>query len=493
MRISQAKFSNTNTVIVLALIMLAGALLRLYRLEFQPLWNDELATWRMSHFDTLAAVIIEGVRPDVHPPGYQIFIYFVEQYFGDTAAWLRLPSVISGILAIYLIFLVGRELYSAKEGLIAALLMAILWAPIYYSQEARAYSMLLLFGLLTSYFWIIGVRRFQAGVRPSTAIIAGYIISAIVCSYLHYFGLFWIGWQGLAAFFVFVKNPKKLGYIIAVYLVVGLAYLPWLPSMLYQMANGSRHIAPPEGNGLTTFLFYLQFMFNWSGKLQLLIVFPLYGFLLLYNLYQIFVAKEKINLTLLNPDLLLLLWLTVPFTVTYLISVLVMPVLLLRNLIMILPAAYLLLARAITRLPVRPVGQIAVIIAVAGLFMYQFLFSMNYYTEPTKGQSREAVKVIATQDHQYQDALVIGYPDASGFNYYFEKHGSARTVDIVAGQENDIAAIDQLFDTNAPRFVWFVRGHESPDPEFVDFLSNRLTLIDHQAFIDADVWLFENR
>jgi mannosyltransferase len=74
---------------------------------------------------------------------------------------LRLPSALAGWLCIPAIYLLGKRLYSGREGLMAALFVAVLWAPIYYSQEARPYSMLILLSILNSYFWwdvIMGLR-----------------------------------------------------------------------------------------------------------------------------------------------------------------------------------------------------------------------------------------------------------------------------------------------------------------------------------------------
>ncbi len=144
---------RVNLVILILLIAL-GMFLRFYKIEKESLWNDELASWEMSNKESLKEVIRETAE-DVHPPGYQILLFFVIKYFGDTEFWLRFPSAASGVFSILLIFLIGRRIYSDYEGLIASTLMAILWFPIYYSQEARVYSLLLLFSMLSFYLWII--------------------------------------------------------------------------------------------------------------------------------------------------------------------------------------------------------------------------------------------------------------------------------------------------------------------------------------------------
>jgi uncharacterized membrane protein len=63
-------------------------------------------------------VIERSAREDANPPGYQILLYFVISYIGDSEAALRFPSVIAGFFAIPVIYPLGLQLYSYREGLI---------------------------------------------------------------------------------------------------------------------------------------------------------------------------------------------------------------------------------------------------------------------------------------------------------------------------------------------------------------------------------------
>ena len=62
---------SRSQAVVLTLLLALGALLRLYGLEIQSFWNDELASWSESSHDSLSEVIDKGVRPDIHPPSKQ--------------------------------------------------------------------------------------------------------------------------------------------------------------------------------------------------------------------------------------------------------------------------------------------------------------------------------------------------------------------------------------------------------------------------------------
>jgi len=491
---SKMKFTNRNVLTLLILILIVGSLLRFYGLENQSLWNDELSSWQRSSYDNLYSVIDKGVRPDVHPPGYQIFLYFVEKYIGDSEPILRFPSAVSGVLSIFIIFLVGLRLYSYREGLIASAFMAVLWCPIYFSQEARVYSMLLLFTLLATHFWISILESLKGKARLSYYTIIGYIITGIISSYLHYFGLYLLLLQGLGAALFCIQRRRALVYVLLIYSLILLAYLPWLPTMWKHLTKGEIWIKPP-GSITAIFVGYLHFSFNESKEL-LLFVMMLYSFLFVRSLCNILKFKEHENsrMTLLSPNLLLVLWLIVPLAGVYMKSILSPPVLTFRNLIISLPAAYLLLSRSITQLPLRSRYNAIVATAIVGLLLFHLIFRLDYYSKPHKQQFREAVNFIVEQDHVYRDSLIIGYAwNREYFNYYFKRKGSERRVDVIGGEERDISNVAEVISIQDPPYIWYICAHRTPDGKFMHFLNKRLRFIDHKKFLGADVWLFENK
>src|SRR5919112_3417645 len=229
---------NRTALALVATLLLAGSL-RFYGLEIQSLWNDELLSWDSANRDTLYEVIegLLAVEQEVHPPGYFVLLHFIEEYFGESEWVLRFPSAVAGVLSVLVIYLLGRRLYSPREGLIAALLTAVLQTPVYFSQEARTYSLLLLFSMLATYFWVALVRDLAYRSRVSVYEALGYILSAAAASYLHYFGLYLIGLQGLGAALLFVRRIRPLGYISLIYGLILFAYLPWLLVVLSDLGH----------------------------------------------------------------------------------------------------------------------------------------------------------------------------------------------------------------------------------------------------------------
>ena len=77
--------------------------------------------------------------------------------------------------------------------------------------------------------------------------------------------------------------------------------------------------------------------------------------------------------------------------------------------------------------------------------------------------------------------------------YYFEKKGSQQSVDIIAGQKEDIPLVTDFIKIENPGNIWYISAHEQPSPEFLDFMEKNFTKLDHQMLYNADVWLFYNR
>ncbi len=121
-------------------IVLLGVGLRFINLN-QSLWLDEaINVLAVQHF-SLWGLITEYAKSDFHPPLFFVILWGWTKLFGVGEIISRLPSVLFGTLTIYIVYLLGKKLHSVKLGLISALLVATNPLHIYYSQEARMYSL----------------------------------------------------------------------------------------------------------------------------------------------------------------------------------------------------------------------------------------------------------------------------------------------------------------------------------------------------------------
>jgi 4-amino-4-deoxy-L-arabinose transferase-like glycosyltransferase len=479
---------RNGPLLLLAFLLLLGAGLRFYGLGRESLWNDELDSRRVSGAPTASEVFAKTLAQDGHPPVHNLLLHFVERAWGDSEAALRFPSAIAGVLSIAAIFVLGRLLYGTAEGLLAAGLLTVFWCSIYYSQEARPYSLLLLLVLVASCFWIALLRRWDEGGSSPIGLIAGYILAALGCCYLHHFGAGLVFLEGLLAFLLSRRRR-------AVLVTWGAVLAGYIPGMIYLLRQ-RRHsgswawIEPP---GLRSVTEYLKFLFNYSRTVAAVVLaLGLLG--LLYARYTRRApasADAERRIGPIAPSTLLALWLVVPLLGAITVSYLSFPLLTNRNLIVGLPAAYLLLARSVTVLATGWRRAALGTLLVAGLLAH-LLFGMRYYVVPGKEQFREAVAEVVASDPDPAGSVVIGRAyHREYFDYYFARLGSPRRVDLVAGTAADVPAARALLDARRPGRVWLLAGHLPVEDGFLAFLRERYALREHRELVGADVWLFE--
>jgi uncharacterized membrane protein len=154
------------------------------------IWLDEAISIHQAHlsFHDLFENLQYGDR---HPPLHHVVLWLTVKAFGDGELAVRLPSIIAGTLAIPALYLLGRELYDRRTGLVAATFGAASPLLIWYSQEARMYAFVELFGLLALWTQLRAIRN------PSMGNWAAYILATAALLWSHYFGLLLIVVQQL--------------------------------------------------------------------------------------------------------------------------------------------------------------------------------------------------------------------------------------------------------------------------------------------------------
>jgi mannosyltransferase len=480
--------TKRSTAVVLLLLVAGASCLRLYGLGIQSLWNDELSSWSRSSYPTLSEVIDHGVKPDVHPPGFFILLYYIERWIGDSEKALRFPSAIAGSLSVFAIFLIGRQLYSASEGLIAAALLSVLWSPIEISQEARSYSLAILFAMLSMYFWIEWNRSLQKGHKCRLSTWVAYLLSATICAYLHYYALLLILLQGIVSVLAYARDWKKLWIVLICYLIIGCAYAPWIPAMFSQRMNtGGDWIPSPR----LDFLFsYFRTLFN---KSTFLLFFGglLWILSILITHFQ-GKGKEKTNvLWSASSAWILSLWLFLPFLSAYMISLLWRPILTQRYLLIAAPAVYLLVARSIAVLACDAKKQAFLTAICCSMLLYHLIFYKHYYTTVRKEQFREAAQMVVTKGRKNPGCVVVAWVwNANYLHYYFRKAGSDQRVALLAGEEQDIPLFENFIYQNQPDCFWYVSAHLKPDVKFKNFLLKHYYLVSKKNFRRASVALY---
>lgn len=458
---------------ILAVILILGFLLRLHGLENQSLSNDEFFSWLQSRAPDLDALVNKGARQDVHPPGYHLIHHLLQGRIGEEPFDLRLPSALIGGLAVGAIFLLGRALFSAREGLAAAGMTSVSYFLLHQSQTGRAYAWVFLFSILTGWLWYRSARAWAEDRSPGRLIELGLTGASIVLAYLHYFGLYLVFLQGLTGLVPVRGRRAGLKRFGLVYGAVLLAFLPWLPAMIDQWTGGRSWMSPPGWDFAWRFWQEAILEPRWAIFLS----WGLVGYLVVLTI----LSRTRTGLTrktLLDPDLLVLAWALLPGVPIWIVSRVSTPLLHTANLTIIIPAIILVLARAIYLLPLRlPLRDLAALgLIVIGAYN---TFDFNYYsTQVRNPQYREAAQIAAqtkVPDGPVMVAAVVNHP--AYFDYYLKRAGSPLRVALIIRHEADFPKlVEQVRQTKA-KYLWFLEAHNMPDRGLVERMNKEWEIV----------------
>lgn len=483
-------FEQKISYVFLFILIIFATALRVYQIDFQSLWNDELSSIMRSEFDKVSLVLKDWDEYG-HPPGLYLLYYYWIKLFSNSEISIRIPSIIAGVSSVIFIYLLAKKIYSKKEGIISASFMTILWCPIYFSQEARQYSLLILFSIIVSYLLIVIINRLKINNFSNKKYYILYILSSIFISYLHYFGLLLVAIQAFYMLILFISKKRKNVHVIFLYLIIFLAYIPWISTLIfYSNYDAVPHIPKPS---FIDTVYFFEFLFNWSEPLTKVVFFILLYFFIKTS-YDFIKNKSFKNFTELitQPEIILGLWLFIPFIIVYIRSIVSTPILTYRSLLISLPAAYILLSRALIKLPSFFKINYIIVISLLSLFTYDLFYNLNYYTKPTKDQFRESVKYIIDNNSKYPDSKILAYTwNTQYFNYYFKHFNSELRTGENIGIAHDTVTLNKLISNNSPKYIWYVYIHRNPEIDFITYLDNNFHLIEFKNFIGGQVRLYE--
>ncbi|MDI6782775.1 MAG: glycosyltransferase family 39 protein [bacterium] len=339
------KLSKSITLILLLLIILMGTGLRLYRLGAEDLWLDEIYTIERAKTPWSTLTLPQFAPRVVTHFLFDFVIMHVWLKLGETATTIRLFSALVGIMSILVLYFVGKLLFDARIGLFGAGLLTLSSYHIYYSQEARAYALQVLFILGMVYFFY---RGSDAGKPKFWLAFAGIALFAI---YLQAFSVF--SWIALNVYFIVRlclkrNKPKIVPWLIS----QGVICLGCLPYFVYLLNPSTSDQLiwiphPSVQNISSTFeLFSLGKVANELPATLRHFLVPLFLFLLLVSIFKFRSSphREKISLDLHPGTMLAWHMFAIPFILFYIISFQKPIFLPDRYLIITLPFFYLLYA-----------------------------------------------------------------------------------------------------------------------------------------------------
>ncbi|UCG27622.1 MAG: glycosyltransferase family 39 protein [Bacteroidales bacterium] len=248
----------SSNILLLALILATAIFLRFFRLTEIPFTQDEYSAIFRTGSGSLRDLIEHGIKPDGHPAGIQMLLYFMIQILGLSGFFLKLPFLVSGVLAVWLSFMIGSKWFNHTTGLITASFMSVLQYTVYYSQVARPYASGLFFSLWMVWHWTAILFHPDRNLKKN---LAGFILAGILCSYNHHFSLLFAVIVWITGLFL-VKPVYFRKYIFTGILMIA-AYLPHLPVTIHQlgMKGVEGWLSRP---GASFIIDYLKYVFHFS-------------------------------------------------------------------------------------------------------------------------------------------------------------------------------------------------------------------------------------
>lgn len=331
-------------LILLLLVLLAFGL-RLYHLDYQSLWRDEMDAILFARHE-LGQLLPLFVKPGHNGPLYYLILHGWVRLAGDSEFSVRFLSLLCGVLGVPLVYLVGRCWLGGTASLTAATLATTSSYLVWYGQEGKMYTPLLMLSLLSTYVYLLALERNRLHLWAS------YVVLVTLSIYVHLLAVLILPFHFLLLFVTWPRYREAWKGWVAAFVLLA---LPYLPLLRWEVALFVRPFTTGhQFYGLHEILAILLYSFSLNAAPRdHMLVIALFVFLLLAGLLLSTRKSEAAVQTAggqpkpaVRERLTLGLYLVLPILVLFGIS-LGMPIFTDRYLITVVPAFLLLLGRGV--------------------------------------------------------------------------------------------------------------------------------------------------
>ncbi|MDJ0728797.1 MAG: glycosyltransferase family 39 protein [Crocosphaera sp.] len=263
------QLSQVNDWVLLGLWMIIGGILRFTNLAAKPPWTDEFATMVFSlgndfrsvplnqviSLDTLlqplrvngdagiSDVVSLLLQEDNHPPLYFVLVHLWVKLFQTAGEYVNvevmrsLPALL-GILSIAGVYFLGKIAFRSRlVGQISASLMAVSPFGIFLAQEARHYTLSILFVIASLLCLILTLRHlYQQSIIPLWLVFTWILVNSLGLSVHYFFVLTLISEAITLGIFIYAKfkhnlsqfNQRNLVRILSVIFGTSTTGLLWM-------------------------------------------------------------------------------------------------------------------------------------------------------------------------------------------------------------------------------------------------------------------------
>jgi hypothetical protein len=414
--------------LILVFILVVGLLLRFWRFWEIPFTYDELSALSRLQFDTFTDLIQFGVKPDSHPAGLHVFLYYWMSLFGDREIALKFPFLLAGLASIYLSYRIGRMWFNHTAGILSAAYMSSLQLTVMYSQIARPYVSGLFLTLAMVFYWS---KYFFKGNKIRHLLL--FIIFASLSTYNHYFSLLLAIVVGLSGLWL-VTPKSRIPYFFSG-LVILVLYIPHLTIFYNQLLHvGEGGIGGWLNKPSPYYLFeYLDWLFHYSALVWIVLLGVWF-----YGIYSVGDMTQPPDAALKRK--ILLLWFFSPLIVGYLYSVLVTPVLQYSMLIFSTPYLFILFFSVVKNISPKRVSLLVALVLLVNVI--SLVWNRQYYKLFYKQPFEQVVKHAAQLETGQLKNKVLILDDYIPFynEYYFKKFNKKIPYYTVRNRDLNFAA-----------------------------------------------------
>ena len=225
--------------VAIGVVLLAAIVLRF--VASSALWLDEALSVNVARLplgDLHAALKRDGA-----PPLYYVLLHFWTDWFGTSDFAVRALSGVISIATFPAMYFIGKRIGGRFTAWAAVLIYATLPYSIRYGSETRMYALVM---FLVAWGYLAFVRAMEKPTVGRLAlvslVVAGLLYSQNWALYLMaVVGLFviWLAWRGSTDA---VRHAARR--VLVAVIVGGILYLPWVPTLKFQLA----HTGTPWGD-----------------------------------------------------------------------------------------------------------------------------------------------------------------------------------------------------------------------------------------------------
>jgi len=214
--------------IALGGIILFGGFLRVYGLGGESPWWDEIVTLDALDAPGLVAFLREERASDPPmTPVYFVVAWCWSRVGGDSVVWMRLLSVVLGLVSIPVLYGIGRRLVGRTGGLLGSLALAASLVHVYYSQEIRVYALATLLAVCSMYCFVRWVEK----ARGTWGWLSAHLVLNALLAFTHVFGVLLFVAQGVFLALFRSEDRKGLAVWVAAHLVIVAGLVGWLSTV----------------------------------------------------------------------------------------------------------------------------------------------------------------------------------------------------------------------------------------------------------------------